>query len=185
MNIMRLKILGSLLLGILVITGCQKGANQKEGTETTNQREAQPENQQQPMPGEMPQGNIEVSDAEIQQFVEAAQKVQSISSGMQSEMNQAVEAEGMAPERFNEIQRSQQSQQQGQSNATEKEMQQYQNIMQKLQNVQSGAQEKMQKAIKESGLSMQRYQQIARAAQSDTTLMKKIQSQLQVGMQNQ
>jgi hypothetical protein len=51
--------------------------------------------------------------------------------------------------------------------------------------MQSGAQEDMQKAIEDAGLSMQRYQQIARAAQQDTSLMKRLQDAMRKGMQRQ
>ena len=183
------KILGSLIIGIILLAGCQKGGKQQENDKENqfkNQQET-PDAQQQPMPGQMgQQEDIEVTDKEIQKFVAAVRKIQNINRDIQQEMNKAVKDEGMTPKRFNEIQRGQQQgQQQGQVDATEKEMQQYQKIIKKIQTVQTGAQKEMQNAIEASGLSQQRYQQIANAARGDTMLMKRIQNELRSGMTNQ
>jgi hypothetical protein len=169
---------------VLLITGCQKGGKQdQEGDK--NQATEQQSDQQQAMPGQLgQQGDIEVSDEEIQKFVEAAKQVQSISMGVRQDMNKAVQDEDMGAQRFNEIQRSQQTQQ-GNANATDAEMEQYQKIMEKIQNLQSSAQGDMEKAIKDAGLTVERYQSIAQAAQQDTTLMKQIQEEMQSSMQMQ
>lgn len=183
---MNLKLLGSLVMAVaLSLAGCQKGSNQKEGNDKGQApvQQEQPAAEQQQMPGQMQQAaDIEVSEAEVNKFVAAAIKVQSINQGIRKEMNQAVQEGDMDAQRFNEIQRAKQTQQ-GEADMTEKEMKQYSTIMEELQNIQSGAQQDMQKAIKDAGLSMQRYQQIATAAQRDTALMKRIQTKLQGRMQ--
>ncbi len=185
---MYLKLLGSVIIGVLLITGCQKGGKQnQEGDEsqTTQEEQTQSTDQQQAMPGQMgQQEDIEVNDEEIQKFVEAAKQVQSISMGAQQNMNKMVQDEEMDAQRFNEIQRSQQNQQ-GNANATDAEMEQYRNIMKQIEDLQSNAQKDMEKAIQDAGLTVERYQIIAQAAQQDTTLMKKIQEEMQSSMQMQ
>ncbi len=183
---MRLTILGSVLIGAMLLVGCQNGSDKKEegsSEQTTTQQES---SGQQQLPGQMQQTqNIDVSDQEVQKFVEAAMKLQALNRQMQQEVGKAVQEEGMKQKRFNEIHRSQQTQQGGKANATDKEMKQYRNILEKLKTVQSGAQEDMRKAVKDVGLSMQRYQQIAKAAQQDSTLMKKIQQAMRSQMGGQ
>jgi len=181
---MYLKIVGSLLIGIMFITGCGKKQGGDEQNKTQSQEQTAKEGQQQ-MPGQMQQKqDIDVSDAEIEKFVNAVNAIQSINQGAQQEMSKKIQDEGMNPRRFQEIQRAQQSQQQN-ANATDEEMKQYQNIMKEMEAVQSGLQEDMKKAIEDAGLTMQRYQQIANAAQNDTSLMQRIQTKIQSSMGQQ
>lgn len=183
---MGFKILGTLAISLLLITGCKKSGDQQatDGNQETTTQQAPGGSQN--MPGQMQQpADIDVSEEEIQQFVSAAQSIQGLNREAQQKLGKAVEDEGMSQRRFSEIQQSQQSQNKGEANATEEEMKQYQNIMQKLQDLRTGIRENMKNAIKQSGLTMQRYQQIARAAQTDTALMKRIQQQLQSSMSNQ
>jgi len=182
---MKIKILGTFIIGVMLLAGCQGGSkNGENGSDQAGDK--QNPSAEQPMPGQMQQPqNIDVKDQEIQKFVDAAMKIQTLNRQMQQEVGQAVQDEGMKQKRFNEIHRSQQSQQQGQANATDQEMQQYRNILDTLQQMQAGAQSDMRKVIEESGISMQRYQQIANAAQQDTTLMKRIQQQMRNSMMNQ
>jgi hypothetical protein len=185
--IMGFKILGTLAISLLVITGCKNSGNQQgtDGGQETPTQQA-PAGSNQSMPGQMQQpADIDVSTKEIQQFVSAAQSIQGINQEAQQKVGKAVEDEGMSQRRFSEIRQSQQSQNQGQANATEEEMEQYRNIMQTLQNMRTGMRDNMENAIKQSGLTMQRYQQIAKAAQTDTALMKRIQQKLQSSMSNQ
>ena len=183
---MKIKILGTFVIGVMLLAGCQGGSKNSENGGNQTGGEQQDPSAQQQMPGQMQQPqNIDVKDQEIQKFVDAAMEIQKLNQQMQQEVGKAVQDEGMKQERFNEIHRSQKSQQPGQANATDQEMQQYQNILDKLEQVQSGAQEDMRKVIEGSGLSMQRYQQIATAAQQDTTLMKRIQQQMRSSMMDQ
>jgi hypothetical protein len=181
---MYFKILGSVIIGLMFLTGCGKKSDDTQKDQKAEQEQAAPSGQQQ-IQGQMNQGNIEVSDAEVKKFVDAVRKVQSINRGAQQEMSKAVQDEGMDVKRFQEIQKSQQSQQQGQANATEAEMKKYRNIMTKMKEVQSGMQQDMSKAIKDAGLTMQKYQQIAKAARNDSTLMKRIQNEMRSSMQKQ
>src|SRR6056297_3609054 len=129
------KILGSTIIGLMLIAGCKSGGNQEGEKE-----KEQPSLQEQQMPEQMQQQDIEVSDEEIQKFVDAVKKIQSIDRGTQQEMVKTVEDEGMSTQRFREIQKSQQSQE-GQGDITDEEKKQYQRIMQKFQNLQAGMQE--------------------------------------------
>jgi len=181
---MYLKIVGSLLIGLMFITGCGKKQGGNEQDKAQSQEQAAPEGQQQ-MPGQMQQKqDIDVSDEEIKKLVDAVSAIQSINQGAQQEMSKKIQDEGMNPRRFQEIQRAQQSQQQN-ANATDEEMKQYQNIMKEMESVQAGLQEDMKNAIEDAGLTMQRYQQIANAAQNDTTLMQRIQRKIQSSMEQQ
>ncbi|MGM0530091.1 MAG: DUF4168 domain-containing protein [Bacteroidota bacterium] len=173
----------------MLLVGCNQGGDQQEGDgsdQSGTPEEQQPSADEQQMPEQMEQqGDIDVSDEEIEQFVSAANEIQELNRQMQEEVGDAIEDEGMDRQRFDEIHRSQQSQQPGQSgqqgdqsDATDEEMEQYQSIIKKLQNMQSGSQKEMQQAIEDAGLSMQRYQEIAKAAQMDSSLMKKLQEEM-------
>ena len=180
---MHVKFLGSVVIGLMLFAGCQKNADKKdENTNGQNEKAAA----EQQMPGQLNQtGDIEVSDKELQQFVQAVRQIQSLNISAQQEMSKAVQDEGMKTKRFREIQKSQQSQQKGQANASPEEMKKYQRIMKKIKELQSGMQGDMEKAIKETGLTTKRYQQIAGAARKDSTLMKRIQNAMKAGMKKQ
>ena len=182
---MKFKILGSLIIGAILLVGCQKTGNQQGdgGSEQGTPSQQNPPAGQQQMPGQLQQTqDIQVSDQEIEKFVDAAQEVQSINMQMQKEMGKTIQDEGMKTQRFNEIHRSQQSPQGGQTNASEQEMNKYRNILEDLKKQQSGIQQDMRTAIKDAGLSMQRYQEIAKTAQQDSSLMKKLQEEMKSSM---
>lgn len=183
---MKIKGLGFIALIVMFLTGCQGGNKQDESQEASPEQQGPPASQQ--MPGDMQQGeSIDVSDQEIEDFAEAARKIQELNMKMQQDVGQMIKDEGMETQRFNEIHSSQQSQQPGQKqpDISDQEMKQYQNILKKLENKQSDAQSKMQKAIENAGLTMQRYEQISNSARQDTALMKRLRKALQSSMQQQ
>lgn len=187
---MKFKILGSLVIGAMLLAGCGQGGGQQDDGGSEQDAPSQPQQQppagQQQMPGQMQQTqDLEVSDSEIEKFVKAAQEVQTINMQMQKDMGKAIQDEGMKTQRFNEIHKSQQSPQGGQTNASDQEMQKYRNILETLKKKQSGIQQDMRKAIKSAGLSLQRYQQIARSAQKDSALMKRLQEAMKGSMSAQ
>ena len=182
---MKFKILGSVIIAAMLLVGCKQTGNQQGDGDSQQgpSPQQQPPAGQQQMPGQMQQAqDIQVSDQEIEKFVEAAQEVQSINMQMQKEMGKAIQDEGMKTQRFNEIHKSQQSPQGGQANASDQEMQKYRNILEALKKQQSGIQQDMRKAIKDAGLSLQRYQQIATGARQDSSLMERLQEEMKSSM---
>jgi hypothetical protein len=121
----------------------------------------------------------DVSDAELGQFVQAMMMVQTINQQTQQQMVTAVQEEGLAAERYTEIQQSQQDPSKN-IEVTKEEMAQFGAATQTLQEIQVEAQQKMQASIaQKTELSVDRYQEIAQLVQKDTELQGRLKAQLQ------
>ncbi len=123
------------------------------------------------------QEELEVSDAELLKFAEVFQQMRMINQKAQQEMIQAVEAEELELQRFNEIHQGKMDPSK-EVKTTDDEDQKYDAVIAELQEIQPKYQEQMQTAISESGLSMERYQQMAMALQSDAELQKRLQEMM-------
>lgn len=132
---------------------------------------------QNPTMPQQQQEKIEVSDAELLKFAEVFQQMRMLNQQAQQEMIQAVEAEELELQRFNEIhQGKMDASKEVETSSTEDEK--YEAVLAELQEIQPKYQEKMQSAIADSGLSMERYQQMAMALQSDAELQKRLQEMM-------
>ncbi len=160
---------------------CQQNSeNNSDGSEA--QEQAPQQNQQSPQQGQrvpnakQPAMEVEeVSDEELQKFMTASQEVQAFSQQVQQQMISALEEQGMQPQRYGEIQQSQQNPGSG-SDATSEEMQKFQKASQEVQKLQSQAQQQLQEKLSEAGFTQRRYQEISMMVQSDPELQQKFQS---------
>lgn len=124
------------------------------------------------------QTTSDISDEELQKFVDAYQEIQVENQKIQQKMIAKIQEEGMEVQRFTQIQQAQQNPDQ-EANVTAEEEKAIQNLMPKLQTIQQESQSVMQEKIEGAGLTMTRYQEIAQMVQQSPELQQKLQSMMQ------
>ena len=148
--------------------------------------EMPPDPQQQPAPdGMAPEGpvaEVDISDEELHEFIDASMNAQQIQQESQQEMLAIADDEGIDVNTYNEIM---QAQQMGQSteelDVSDDDVRRYEAAQERIQEVEEGMENLFAQAIEESGMSMERFQEINMAVQQDPQL----QQQLQMMMQEQ
>ncbi len=158
----------AILIFSLLIFGCQQNAN----NEQNDTRAEELPQQNIPAPSANPEA---ISDDELRQFVSAAQQVQVLGQGIQQEMADAVQREGLDVRRYSEIQIAEQDPNQS-ADATPQEMAQYEKAFQSVAEIQQTAQQEMEERIEAEGLTIDRYQMIADRLQQDPALQQKFQT---------
>lgn len=124
------------------------------------------------------QVNPDVSDEELQKFVDAYQEIQVENQKIQQEMIAKIKEEGMDVQRFSQIQQAKQNPQQ-EASMTAEEKEALESLMPKLQTIQQESQAVMQEKIESAGLSMSRYQEIAQMIQQSPELQQKLQGMME------
>lgn len=119
----------------------------------------------------------DVSDQELNQFVQSYKDVQAANNEAQQDMMKMIEDEGLDVQRFQTIQQAS-TDPAKEVDATKKEMAAHKKITNKIQAMQPELEKKMQGIIEDDGLTMDRYQAIAMAIQKDQTLQQKVQSKM-------
>ncbi len=119
--------------------------------------------------------SIEVSDEELETFSSALETIQTIYEDAQPDMVEAIKEEGMEPDRFSQIARSQQDPQ-SDLDVSDQEMQQFNSALGEIREIQSGIIEKQKTAVKEEGMSPERFQEILTAVRQDQQLQQRLQS---------
>ncbi len=136
------------------------------------QPQAQPMEDQQPV-------KADFSETELEKFVDVYVQVAEIQQENETVMMQAIEAENLDINRFNEILQAQQQQATGEQpatgevNATAEEMAAFNNAAQKIMTVQKEAQTEMQQVI-DQDLGMETYEQIVIAYQQNPEVQQKV-----------
>ncbi len=126
------------------------------------------------MQQEMP--DIEVSDSEMQQFVEVTFDAQRIQMDAQQEMVEMVEDAGLSVERFNQILTGmQQGQSQSDMDVEDEEMERFDGVIDELEVVQQKVEDDITKVIEDKGMEVDRFQEINMALQMDPELQQKYQ----------
>ncbi len=115
----------------------------------------------------------EVSDAELERFAQAFQRIRMINQEAQQQMSQVVQDEGMDIQRFNEIHRATMDPAVDVETSAE-EQEQYSDIASEIQNMQGSFQSRMEEVITEQDLTIQRYEQIATQLQTDPELQERL-----------
>ncbi|MBE9170577.1 DUF4168 domain-containing protein [Pleurocapsales cyanobacterium LEGE 06147] len=152
-----------------------------------------PESSPEPQPGgENPtQPQTEVSQEELQQFAQAYKQIQQIRQDSEVKMVEAVQNEGLSPERFIEISELQQSpqapqgQEDGQSQQapqnteiTAQEQQGFENAKTKILEIRQQSESQMEQAIQAEGLDVPRFNEIVAALQQDPALRDQVQQMI-------
>jgi thiamine pyrophosphate-dependent acetolactate synthase large subunit-like protein len=120
----------------------------------------------------------DISDEELQKFVDAYQEIQLENQKIQQKMIAKIQEEGMEVDRFTQIQQAQQNPDQ-EADMTAEEEKAIQSLMPKLQTIQQESQSVMQERIENAGLTMTRYQEIAQMVQQSPELQQKLQGMMQ------
>ena len=144
----------------------------------------------QPSPGAMAPGapttETDISEEELQLFVDASMNAQQVQQESQGEMLAIAEEEGIEVDTYNEIM---QAQQMGQSpdelDISASDMESFERASERIQEVEVGMHEQLTLAIEEEGMDMDRFQEINMAVQQDPGLQQQLQMMMQEQMQQQ
>lgn len=161
--------LSVLLVGSLPVRAQEPGTPAETQMPETPQEEA-----------ETSQG--EISPAELQKFANVIKQMQKIDQQSQTEMIQAIESQGLSPERFGEIFQARQAPEgepTAQAEVSEEELQQFEQANARLSEVQQEFQSKVEQAVQAEGLELPRFEQIAAAVQQDPALQQQVQQMIQ------
>lgn len=133
---------------------------------------------QQQMP-DVPTSN-DVSDEELTKFVTTITEIEPIQIELQADVEELVEEEEIAFERFQQLMMAMQNPQMAeQIQITDAEREKIQNIQPKLSELQMKAEEEIIEKIEDNGLNVERYQAIMMGAQQDQELMERLQTALE------
>ena len=120
-----------------------------------------------------------ISQAELQQFANAVIEVQTIERQTQESMAQLILAEGLSPERFNEIFLAQQSVGvEPEPEITLEEQQTFEQVLSQLETIDQAAQTSKEQAVIAQGLEVERFDQILAAVRQDPDLQQQVQELL-------
>ena len=134
-----------------------------------------------------------VSSTDLQKFARALQEVRGLQSQAQNDMLQALQSEGLTPERFNQLAEATQrrtpgnstrpnaagtpegipSQQSG-ANVSSEDRQRFERVVQQLTQIQQAARGKQEQAVTASGLSVQQFNQIFAAVRQNPQLQEQV-----------
>ena len=115
-----------------------------------------------------------ISDAELNKWANAYQKVQMQNQQAQQKMMTMIQDEGMELQRFNEIQQASMNPNQ-QIDATEAEIKKHKMVSDKIEKMRPELERKATEAIESTGMSIERYQEIAAVIQQDQNLQQRLQ----------
>lgn len=129
--------------------------------------------------GQEPAAPIEVSDAELEEFVEVAVGTLEIQQQTEMQYPQIIQDAGLTIDKFQEIS---QAQQMGAANedidASEEELNAFDKAMDDIHELNEEAQEQVVAHIESESMELERYEEIAMALQQDQELMQKVQQML-------
>lgn len=141
--------------------------------------------QQQPMdeemPGQMQQPTVDtdVSDEELEQFLDASAKAQEVQMGFQQQMIDIVEGEGIDVETYIQIAEGiQMGQAEEDIDVSESDMEKFRSASASIEEVGQEMDAQLAEAIEEEGMSMDRFQEINMAIQQDPELQQRIQEKM-------
>lgn len=172
-----IKYLSTLVIAFSFIA-CQSDSSMDQAQQ--QQQQDPMAEQTQPEFGQGQTTEVDLSDQELEQFVEAIMSAQELQMESQEEMMEIVENEGISVEMYNQISQAQQmGQTEEEIGASAEDMENYNNALEKIMEVEERLEPQMVAAIEESGMDMQRYQEINMAVQQDPALQQRIQQELQ------
>lgn len=121
---------------------------------------------------------VEVSDAELERFAQAFQRMRMLNQQAQQQMAQIVEEEGMEIQRFNEIHQATVDPS-VEVDVTEEEQEQYREIASEIQGMQQSFQGQLEEIVESQDLTLERYEQIATQLQRDPELQERLRAVFQ------
>lgn len=130
---------------------------------------------QQPQQQEAPE--IEVSDDELELFLEASFSAQEIQTESQQQMVEIVDDEGLDVETYNEIMRSEQTGESADVSSDDKEK--FENASEQIREIEQDMEAEITEAIEEEGMEMSRFQEINMGIRQDPELQQRVQQMIQ------
>ena len=136
-------------------------------------------------PQEAPQ--IEVSDEELELFIDASMNAQTVQMESQQEMISIVDEEGIEVSTYNEIMQAQQmGQSLGDIGVSASDIEKFERAQEQIQEVEVRMERNLAEAVEEEGMEMERFQEINVAIQQDPELQQRAQQMIQeIQMQQQ
>ena len=136
-------------------------------------------------PQEAPQ--IEVSDEELELFIDASMTAQTVQMESQQEMIAIVDEEGIEVSTYNEIIQAQQMGQPLENiDVSASDIEKFERAQEQIQEVEVRMERNLAEAVEEEGMEMERFQEINMAIQQDPELQQRAQQMIQeVQMQQQ
>lgn len=122
----------------------------------------------------------EVTPEELAKFAEAFKQLRAIEMEAEQRMAQAVQEEGLTPQRFVEIGQSQQGEAPASAaGVSAEEQQQFEKALVKVREILQNTQERKYQAVQSQGLEVERFQEIIAAVQQNPQLKQQVQQMLQ------
>ncbi len=141
--------------------------------------------QQQPMDGQMqgqmqqPTIDTEVSDDELDLFLDASARAQEVQMGYQQQMIAIVEEEGIEVETYVQIAEGlQMGQAEEDLNVSEDDMEKFNRASASIEEVGQEMDNQLETAIEDEGMSIERFQEINMALQQDPGLQQRLQEKM-------
>jgi hypothetical protein len=120
---------------------------------------------------------IEVSEEELEMFVDAQMMIQEMNEEVQPKMLETIQKYGFEPQRYIELN---QADEMGQEmDADTDEVERYQQVKESIMDLQQEANEQIAESIEEMGFDMERYSEINMAVQRDPELQQKMMEMMQ------
>jgi hypothetical protein len=165
--------LAFILLFSLIGFGC----NDDQSPDAPPQEPMQDQQMQQQ---QQPAAATDVTDEELDQFVNASTSAQQIQMDSQQEMITIVENEGLAVETYNQIAEGRQmGQTDDEINVSAEDLERYDRASESIAEVERDIEADLTTAIEDEGMDMQRFQEINIAIQQDPELQQRVQEKMQ------
>lgn len=119
----------------------------------------------------------QVTQEELQKFAEAFKQLRAIEAEAEQKMAQAVQQEGLTPQRFVEIGQSQQNA--GASGISADEQQKFQKALVRVRQILESTETQKYEAVESQGLEVERFQEIIAAIQGNPALKQQVEQMLQ------
>ena len=167
----------SMIIFSALLIGCQSDTPPDQ---TADQPMQDPFQQEQQM------ADIDVSDEELERFIDVTIELQEGQMEAQQDMITIVEDEGLTVDSYNEIaQGMQMGQTQEELEVSDEDMEKYETITDLIAAIERELDADLEEVINESGMSMDRFQQINMALQQDQELLQRAQEMMQTAMMQQ
>ena len=138
------------------------------------------------MPQQQAPPQIEVSDDELELFIDASMNAQTVQAQSQQEMIAVVDEEGIEVSTYNEIM---QAQQMGQPvddlDVSGEDLERFESAHEQIQEIEVQMERQLAEAIEDKGMDMERFQEINMALQQDPELQQRAQQKIQEAQMQQ
>jgi len=163
----------SIIIVALSFIACQSDSQQEQTTPDQSMQQDQMQQQQ-------PATDIDMSDDELEQFVEISTELQGVQMESQQEMVAIVENEDLSLEIYNQIAESRDM---GQSDedidVSSEELEKFERASEKISDIGTEIEAEMDERIEDYEMTRERFQEINLAMQQDPELQRRAQERMQ------